>query len=185
MYLVRTTLVAFASLALLAVSPGHAQNVPPAGTTFVYLNTAAILQAAPGSADAQRTFDRELGEWRSELELQAAAVDSLVRDYQRQEVMLSPQAKEQKGTEIQTRQQELQNRRLELENQAQQRQQELLRPILENVTRLIEQIRAENNYSMVFDISTDGVVAAAPELDITDVVMQRLGTSAPAAGGTP
>ncbi len=60
-----------------------------------------------------------------------------------------------------------------------------MRPILENVTRLIEQIRTENNYSMVFDISTDGVVAAAPELDITDVVLQRLGTSAPAAGGTP
>ena len=185
MYLVRITAAAFAALALVAVSPADAQNVPPSGTTFVYLNSAAILQAAPGSADAQRTFDRELGEWRTELELQATAVDSLLRDYQRQEVMLSPQAKEQKQTDIQTRQQELQNRRLELENQAQQRQQELLRPILENVTRLIEQIRAENSYAMVFDISTEGVVAAAPELDITDIVLQRLGASAPAAGGTP
>jgi len=185
MYLVRMTAAAFMAFSLVAVSPADAQNVPPAGTTFVYLNSAAILQAAPGSADAQRTFDRELGEWRTELELQAAAVDSLLRDYQRQEVMLSPQAKEQKQTEIQTLQQELQNRRLELENQAQQRQQELLRPILENVTGLIEQIRTENSYSMVFDISTEGVVAAAPELDITEIVMQRLGTSAPAAGGTP
>jgi outer membrane protein len=185
MYLVRTTLVAFAAFALVTVSPAQAQTVPPSGTTFVYLNTAAILQAAPGSADAQRTFEREIGEWKAELDLQAAAVDSLMRNYQRQEVMLSPQAKEQKGAEIQTLQQELQNRGLELERQAQQRQQELLRPILENVTRLIEQIRTENNYSMVFDISTDGVVAAAPELDITDVVLQRLGTSAPAAGGTP
>ena len=184
MYLVRMTAAALVAFALLANSPAHAQNVPPSGTTFVYLNSAAILQAAPGSADAQRTFDRELGEWRTELELEAAKVDSLLRDYQRQEVMLSPQAKEQKQTEITNLQQELQNRRLELENQAQQRQQELLRPILENVTGLIEQVRAENNYSMVFDISTEGVVAAAPELDITDIVMQRLGTSAPAAGGT-
>jgi outer membrane protein len=185
MFLVRTTAAAFAALLLLAVPFAHAQNAPPAGTTFVYLNSAQILQAAPGSADAQRTFDRELGEWRQELEQQAAAVDSLVRDYQRQEVMLSPQAKEQKQTEIQTRQQELQNRRLELENQAQQRQQELLRPILERVTDLIEQIREENDYAMVFDISTEGVVAAAPELDITALVMQRMGTAAPATGGTP
>ena len=185
MYLVRLTTAAVLAVTLVAASPAKAQNVPPTGTTFVYLNSAAILQAAPGSADAQRTFDRELGEWRTELESQAAEVDSLLRDYQRQEVMLSPQAKEQKQTEITTRQQELQNRRLELENQAQQRQQELLRPILENVTGLIEQIRAENNYSMVFDISTEGVVAAAPELDITDIVLQRLGATAPAAGGTP
>jgi outer membrane protein len=185
MFLVRTTAAAFAALSLLAVPIAHAQNAPPAGTTFVYLNSAEILQAAPGSADAQRTFDRELGEWRQELEQQAAVVDSLVRDYQRQEVMLSPQAKEQKQTEIQTRQQELQNRRLELENQAQQRQQELLRPILERVTGLIEQIREESNYAMVFDISTEGVVAAAPELDITALVMQRMGTAAPATGGTP
>ncbi len=105
MYLVRTTLVAFAAFALVTVSPAQAQTVPPSGTTFVYLNTAAILQAAPGSADAQRTFEREIGEWKAELDLQAAAVDSLMRNYQRQEVMLSPQAKEQKGAEIQTLQQ--------------------------------------------------------------------------------
>ncbi len=185
MYLVRVTASAIAAIALVAVSPAIAQNTPPSGSTFVYLNSARILQAAPGSADAQRTFDRELGEWRSELERQAAVVDSLLRDYQRQEVMLSPQAKEDKQREIQTRQQELQNRRLELENQAQTRQQELLRPILENVTGLIEQIRSENNYAMVFDISTEGVVAADPGLDITDLVIQRMGGSAPAAGGTP
>jgi outer membrane protein len=185
MFLVRTTAAAFAAFILFAVPSARAQNAPPAGTTFVYLNSAQILQAAPGSADAQRTFDRELGEWRQELERQAAVVDSLLRDYQRQEVMLSPQAKEQKQTEIQTRQQELQNRRLELENQAQQRQQELLRPILESVTSLIEQIRSENDYAMVFDISTEGVVAAAPELNITELVMQRMGTATPATGGTP
>jgi outer membrane protein len=184
MYLARMTAAAFAALTIVAVSPAHAQNAPSPGTTFVYLNSAQILQAAPGSADAQRTFDRELGQWRTELEQQAAVVDSLLRDYQRQEVMLSPQAKEQKQTEIQTLQQQLQNRRLELENQAQQRQQELLRPILERVTGIIEQIRSENNYAMVFDISTEGVVAAAPELDITDLVMQRMGTAAP-AGDTP
>lgn len=185
MYLVRMTVAALAAFVFVGASTSFAQNAPPAGTTFVYLNSAEVLQAAPGSADAQRTFDRELGEWRTELERQAAVVDSLMRDYQRQEVMLSPQAKEEKQTEIRTRQQELQNRRLELENQAQQRQQELLRPILENVTGLIEQIRSDNNYAMVFDISTEGVVAADPSLDITALVMQRMGTSTPAAGGTP
>lgn len=186
MYLVRRIAAALAALALVSVSPARSQTAPPSGTTFVYLNSAAVLQAAPGSADAQRTFDRELGEWRSELELQAATVDSLLRDYQRQEVMLSPQAKEQKQNEIRTLQQQLQNRRVELENQAQQRQQELLRPILETVTGLIEEIRAENDYAMVFDISTEGVVAAAPELDITEIVLQRLGAAtAPAGGGTP
>ena len=185
MYLVRMTTAAFAALILVGVPSAFAQSSPPAGTTFVYLNSAEILQAAPGSADAQRTFDRELGEWRTELEQQAAVVDSLLRDYQRQEVMLSPQAKEQKQGEIASRQQELQNRRLELENQAQQRQQELLRPILENVTGLIEQIRSDNNYAMVFDISTEGVVAADPSLDITALVMQRMGAAAPASGGTP
>lgn len=185
MYLVRVTASALAAIAFVAASPALAQEAPPSGTTFVYLNSARVLQAAPGSADAQRTFDRELGEWRSELELQATVVDSLLRDYQRQEVMLSPQAKEDKQREIQTKQQELQNRRLELENQAQTRQQELLRPILENVTGLIEQIRSENDYAMVFDISTEGVVAAAPELDITDLVIQRMGGSAPAGSGTP
>lgn len=169
----------FAGLVMFAAADLSAQ-APPTGSEFVYLNSGQIIQAAPGAAEAQRTFERELNEMRSELQVEGAALDSLVADYQRQEVMLSPQAKEERQQEIVGRQQAIQTRQTELEGQAQQRQQELLRPILESISAVIENIRAENGYKMVFDLSSESVVAADTTLDITQLVIGRL---APVSAG--
>ena len=170
---------------LLLAAPASAQDGPPQGTTFVYLNSAEVIQSTPGAAEAQRTFDQEIARKRTELQEQAAVVDSLLRDYQQQEELLSPQAKAQKQQDIRQRQQNLQARQLEMENELGERQQELLRPILEEVSGVIETIRAERNYSMVFDISTEGVVAADPSLDITELVKSRLGGVADTASSQP
>lgn len=175
-------LISRAAVALILVaSSAVAQDAPASGTSFVYLNSAEILQSTPGMADAQRTFDREIAERRTELTQQAATVDSLVRDYQRQEQLLSPQAKEQKQQEIQNLQRALNTRRAEMETELGQRQLELQRPILERVSNVIEAIRAERNYTMVFDVSAEGVVAADPALDITDLVKSRLADNTTAA----
>ncbi|MGB5525566.1 MAG: OmpH family outer membrane protein, partial [Gemmatimonadota bacterium] len=126
---------------------------------------------------------------RTQLQEQAAVVDSMLQDYQRQEVLLSPQAKEQKQQEILNLRNQLQQRQGEMDTQAQQRQQELLGPILEQVGAVIETLRSEGNYSIVLDASKEGLVAADTTLDITDAVLARLGVEppppAPAGGATP
>ena len=174
-----------AAVLLFSVSPVLGQDGPPSGTTFVYLNSADIIQSTPGAAEAQRTFEREIADMRTELQTQATVVDSLLRDYQRQEALLSPQAKDQKQGDIRTLQSQLETRRLEMEAQAGQRQQDLLRPILERVSGVIETLRNERSYAMVFDISTEGVVAADPTLDITELVKTRLGATYSTAATQP
>ncbi len=181
------------ALAILALALGaenaQSQGNPAQGTPVVYVRGQVILQAAPGAAEAARTFERELADMRTQLQEQAAAVDSMLQDYQRQEVLLSPQAKDQKQQEIVNLRNQLQQRQGEMDTQAQQRQQELLGPILEQVGAVIEALRAENNYSIVLDASKEGLVAADTTLDITDTVLSRLGVEPPppepAGGATP
>lgn len=156
-----------------------AQGTPAAGTPVVYVRGQMILQAAPGAAEAARTFERELADMRTQLQEQAAVVDSMLQDYQRQEVLLSPQAKDQKQQEIVNLRNQLQQRQGEMDSQAQQRQQELLGPILEEVSSVIESVRSENRYSIVLDASKEGLVAADTTLDITDTILSRLGVTAP------
>ena len=165
----------------LAVVPqnARAQGTPAPGTAVVYVRGQMILQAAPGAAEAARTFERELADMRTSLQEQAAVVDSMLQDYQRQEVLLSPQAKEQKQTEIMNLRNQLQQRQGEMDTQAQQRQQELLGPILEQVGTIIETVRSENSYSIVLDASKEGLVAADTTLDITDTILSRLGAQVP------
>jgi len=180
MSVLRSSVVVFAAASVTFAAGAFAQSGPPAGTNFVYLNSQKIVQQAPGSSEAQRTFQRELTEYNSDVQALAQVVDSLRKDYQRQEVLLSPQAKEQKQKDLLAKQQELQKHAKELEDKASKRQRELLQPILDRVSATIEQLRQERGYAMIFDISNQGVVAADPSLDITDLILNRLKAAAPA-----
>ncbi|MDP2529413.1 MAG: OmpH family outer membrane protein [Candidatus Palauibacterales bacterium] len=177
-------LVTVAPLAAQSGAPGKdSSSAPPPGTQFVYINSQQLLQATPGAGKAQQQWNQELGTYRSEVQSLAAQVDSLEQAYQRQEAMLSDAAKTRKQQEIQQKRQQLQQRTQQLEQQASQRQQELLQPILNKVRGVIEQIRKERGYTMVFDAAGSGLLAADPKLDITNMVIQRLKASGDSAAG--
>lgn len=190
-HMTRAAAFGVAVLLALSVAPASAQEAaaPPEDTDFVYVNSQEILRRAPGASEAQQTWSRELEEYRSEVQDLAAEIDSLRQTLESQRDMLSQEAVERREQEIQQKQQELSQRARELEQRAAQRREELLGPILQEVGAVIEQIRAEHGYGMVFDISSSGLRAAAPRLDITDLVLRRLraqrsGSDTPSDGGS-
>lgn len=166
---------------------GQGQNAtspPPQGTEFVYIDSQQLLQQAPGATEAQQTWQQEMSTFQTELQTLRTELDSLQRAYQQQRENLSPQQREQREQQIAEKRQQLQTRAQELEQKAAQRQQELLGPILDRVRSVIEEIRSERGYTMVFDANAAGLLAADPRLDITDLVVQALrGQSAGQPGG--
>lgn len=190
--------VALALACLLLAGPGRAQQtdqgaasgpevqMPPEGTQLVFVNTQAILPRAPGADEAQARFQEELEGYETELRSLATEIDSLVTAYRRQESLLDGPAKEQKQQEILEKQRAAQLRQSELEQRSEQRRAELLKPILDNIREVIEEIRAERQYAIVFDVAESGVVAADPSLDITAAVLERMGVDPSAtASATP
>ncbi len=184
-YMKRIALGATIALATAAPVVGQAETtatMPSDGTALVFVNTGAILPVAPGAEAAQAAFEAELAGFRQELETLGTQLDSMLADYRRQEALLDPAAKEAKQQEILGLQQAAQNRQVELETQSEQRRTALLEPILNNVRAVIEEIRAEKSYSIVFDIAESGVIAADSTLDITSAVLLRMGVAAPPTG---
>lgn len=177
--------VACAAGALAAQAEGQAEteppDPPPNGTQMVFVNTQAILPQVPGAREAQETWQQELQEYNVEVQRLRAEVDSLLASYRQQETMLSSQAKDERQRQIVDKQQQLQQRASELEQKAGQRQQELLKPILDRVGDVIEQVRQERDYTIVFDIAGSGVVAADPSLDITSLVLDKIQAGGSAA----
>lgn len=183
----------FLAAALLAPLGAHLQaqegaSSPPADADFVFVNTQAILQQAPGADQARDTWASELEEYRAEVEQLRTEIDSLGTELGQQREMLGEEAVARREQEIRQKQQELAQRVQELEQQAAQRQQELLGPILEQVQAVLQEIREEEGYTMVFDASAAGVLVADPRLDITELVIERLqaqsgGAASPGQGG--
>jgi outer membrane protein len=172
----RTVVSALVGLVTLGLAPASGQEAPtpPQDADFVYIDSQEILQQAPGASEAQQTWSREIEQYRSEVQALAAEIDSLRQSLESQRDMLNEEATQRREQEIQQKQEELSRRARQLEQQAARRREELLGPILQRVGTVIEQIRSENGYDMVFDISSTGLRAAAPRLDITDLVLRRL-----------
>src|SRR5690606_38446815 len=138
----------FLTLLLLLAGVG---TVEAQAARFGYINSQRIMAEAPGTAEAQTAFEQDMEQYRSELEQLETRLEGLQDDFDRQQATLSATAREERQQEIQQAFMTYQQRRTELEERAQQRQAELVGPIMERVSQVIEQIREEGDYAMVFD----------------------------------
>lgn len=166
--------------AALAVNPASAQT----GSKLAYINSQKILAAAPGAATVQQTLDGEMQKYQAELQRMETQLDSLQTSLTKQQATLSASAKQQRQTELQEKFAAYQKRRTELEQTAQQRQEELLSPIMTSISNIIEDIRKSGGYAMIFDAPRAGLVTADTTLDLSEQVIARLKT-APTAAAKP
>ena len=172
--LVRTATLA--ALLTLGASSAVAQQ------KFAYINSQTLLQQAPGRAEAEAQFQRELQGYQTEVKRMGDSLQAMVATYEKDQLVMSPAAKEAKQKEIAGKEQEYQKRTAELERKAAAREDELTRPILENIRKAIEAVRAEEGYAFIFDVASNGsVVAVDKNLEVTTAVLSKLRSTASAA----
>lgn len=162
------------ALAVVAAVPVAAR----AQTTlkFAYIDSRAILSQAPGRTEAEAQFQKEMQTYQSQVQKMGDSLNTLMAAYSKSELTLSPAAKESRQKTIRDREAAYQQRVQGLQEQAQQRQGELMGPIMQNINTAISEVRAQDGYSFIFDVGAQGgvVVAADTTLNITDKVVARL-----------
>lgn len=150
---------------------------------LAYINSTVIVAQTPGAAEAQATFELEMARWQSEVQALADSLQQMITAYEQQQIMLSPERRQERQQEIQQKRLEFQRRTADLELAADRRQRELVQPIYEKIANVLMQIQSEGQYTMIFDAAADAVVAADTTLDITTMVIERLVAEAAESGG--
>ena len=179
---VRAGLVALAALTTVPVV-AQAQALK-----FAYIDSRAILAQAPGRAEAEAQFQKEMQSYQSQVKLMGDSLNTMMAAYTKAELTLSPSAKEARQKTIRDKEAAYQERVQGLQEQAQQRQGELMGPIMQLINTAISDVRAQDGYSFIFDVGAQGgvVVAADTTLNITEKVLTRLKTiSARPASSVP
>ncbi len=191
--LLRASAIAL-TISLIVVGTAAAQA--PQGSAvpakIAYINSALLLQQAPGRAEAEAQFEREVGVYRQQIQRMDDSLRTLVAAFDRDAPKLDSATRETRRTSIARRETEYQGRARGLDSTMQARQAQLVKPIMERVQGVIEAIRTEDGYSMIFDVGaqTNVVVAADKKLDLTDRVLARLKSqgippAAPVSGAVP
>ena len=154
----------------------------PAAQKFAFINSQAILAAAPGRVEAEAQFQKEMEVLRAQVTKLGDSLNTLQQAYQKEEVSLSPAVKETRLKTLREKSDDYQARVQKLNEQAQQREGELMQPILDAVRKVLDDVRTEGGYSFIFDVAAGSfIVSADKNLDITDRVVSRIKLSAPKA----
>lgn len=186
-----TAALAFIGVVAVGPAPAAAQAAPPAKVAFI--NSQQILAVAPGRADAEAAFQKEVDNVRGEEKAMSDSLQAMVTQYQNVQQSLSPADRTSRETAIRAKQAAYQQRQQQLEQGAQARQAELIQPIFDRINKVLADIRVEDGYTAILDVNPGNgggtVVAFDKNLDITDRVIARVkalpvATSAPSSSGT-
>ena len=149
---------------------------------FAFINSQQLMQAAPGRAEAELQFQKDMEVFRAQVAKLGDSLSALEKAYGLEQISLSPAAKEARLKTMQEKKTEYDERVQKLNEQAQQREAELMQPVMDNVRKVLDDVRAEGGYSFIFDVAAGSVIVSVDKnLDITDRVQAKLRLSAPKA----
>jgi outer membrane protein len=167
--MLRATVIALVLSSVANVAHGQALKI-------AFVNSQALMPAAPGYAAAESTLSKEGEGFRTQLQKMQDSVNKLLSDYQKAEPTLSAATKDSRQKAIQSLETDLQAKQLQFQQQFQARQNEVMAPITDAVKKVLDDIREEGGYAMILDNApgASNIVSADKNLDITDKVVSRL-----------
>lgn len=143
---------------------------------IAFVNSQALMEAAPGRAAATDLLTKEGQGYQTQLQKMQDSINNLLTKYQKDEPTLSAAAKDTKQKAIQALETEFQAQQLKFQKQYDEHTKEVMAPITDQVKKVIDDIRVEDGYAIILDNApgAGNIVSADKNLDITDRVVSRL-----------
>lgn len=125
---------------------------------------------------AQEQWNVERKAWDDEAQTKQTELQDMIDEYDRQKLILSEDKRNEKEAAIRAKQEALDAYTRQIYGPggtAEKKQNELISPILENVTKAIEAVATEEGYDVIFTMQS-GLGYINPSYDVTDKVIEKL-----------
>lgn len=146
---------------------------------FAYVDTDYILKKIPSYKTAQDQIEKLSAQYQKEVEAGYKRVEELFNKYQSEKALLSESMRQTREKEIVDREREvkeLQQKYFGPEGALAKKQEELMKPIQDQVFNAIKTIANDGGYATIFDVSSNpGIIYNNPKYDISDKVVEKLG----------
>jgi outer membrane protein len=139
------------------------------------INSQVLLSQAPGTPAAMAAFEQSMLGYQQELMRLQNELQAMQDTLDQQGATMTAAARQQRADAIQEKYIAFQMRQQELQDLAAQRESELVGPIIDQIETIVDQLRAEGGYSIIFDVAGGpAIFAVDPALDLTMQVLDRL-----------
>ena len=137
-----------------------------------------ILKNIPDYEMMNEQLDAVSKKWGEEVKKLQFDAETIYKKYQSDLVYLSAAQKKEREDAIVKKEQEateLQTKYFGPEGELYKKRNELMKPIQDEIWNAIKEIARNNNFYLVLDRATSGIIYANPGIDISDSVLKKLG----------
>lgn len=146
---------------------------------YAVIDTKYILDRMPDYKVAQQALDAIAFGWQKEIDGIQADLDRMYKNYEAEQVMLSPELQKKREDQLFMKEKELrdlQRKRFGFEGELFKKRQELIKPIQDKVYNAIQKMAVQRGYDFILDKSEGiTVIFADPKLDKSEDLLRDLG----------
>jgi len=147
---------------------------------FAYVDTEYILSNIPEYKEAQEQLNKLTAQWQKEIETEYADIDKLYKQFQVDKLLLSEEMKNKREQEIMQKEKEvkqLQKKRFGPDGDRFKKEQELIKPIQDEVFNAVKEIASNGDYGIIFDSASSSLTMLYydTKYDISDDILKKMG----------
>ena len=141
-----------------------------------HINSQEILSLMPERAEIEKTLNDLQTQWENELLKMREEYYAKIKEFQDKQATMPESIKQARQSEIVEIEQRINTFNQTASSDLQKKQQELFTPVIDKVKKAINEVGSENNYTYIFDLSTQSIVYQSPKSnDVTALVKKKLG----------
>lgn len=164
-------LFALFALCFALAGPAHAE------TKIAVVNFQKALDTIDEAKSVRTNLEKMYGDRKATIEKMKTSLDSAIADYQKQEMLLSDSAKEQKQRELAQKQNEFLQTQARYENEMQQAYYGAMEKFIEKMKTIASTIGKEKGYAVVLEVTEAGIVYSDGSNDLTEELIKRYNTA--------
>ncbi len=140
-----------------------------------HINSSELMQIMPGKDSAQAAFQAEVSLLESELTAMQEELQKKYNDYQERKAQMTELIRGTKEQELTDLNQRIQTYQQNAQQKLQEKEKELLQPIIDRAKEAIAAVAKENGYTYIFDTSAGTLLYQQDSDDIMALVKKKLG----------
>jgi outer membrane protein len=140
-----------------------------------HINSNDLMQIMPGRDSAQAVLQTEVTSLEEQLKSMQSEMEKLYNDYMEKQSGWTELIRNTKQRELQDMGSRIQEFQENAQKTLQQREQDLLKPIIDRAKKAISDVAAEGGYTFILDSGTAAVLYSQDSEDIMPQVKKKLG----------
>jgi outer membrane protein len=141
---------------------------------FGHVDSNVLLDLMPGKDSAQVKLQEYAKTLQDQFDAMQKELNVKYQDFQTNQLTMTDLIKQTKTEELQNMQTRLQTFQSSAQKDLQDKEQELLSPIIDKAKKAIQDVAKENKYTYIFDTGTGTILYSEPSDDILPLVKKYL-----------